>query len=52
MIKYIIGTIIGVCLTITILSVLAMLNMRGRISQLEGFAVQVTQLINSQKQTK
>lgn len=46
--------IVGVCVTLTVLSVWMMLSMNSRIARLESFAVQVTSLINSnsQKQTQ
>lgn len=45
--NYIIGIIIGVCITITVLSVWQLLSMAKRVAVLENFAVQVTNLINS-----
>lgn len=48
--KYIIGGIIGICITITVLSVWQMFRMNGRISQLENFAVEVAGIIRQAQQ--
>lgn len=45
-----VGIIIGVCLTITVTSVYIMFRMNARLVNLEGFALQVTSLINNSQQ--
>lgn len=48
--KYIIGAIVGICIAVTVISVWAMLNMRGRVTNLEAFAIQVSNIINQSQQ--
>lgn len=43
---HIVGVVIGVALTITVLSVWGLYNQNSRIYQLEAFAAQVTNIIN------
>lgn len=49
---YIIGAIVGVTITITVLSVWGLYKQNSRIYQLESFAAQVTNLINQGQQTQ
>jgi ABC-type lipoprotein release transport system permease subunit len=44
-----IGIIIGVCVTITVLSVYYLFQMNNRVVQLEVFATQLAQAINNNK---
>ena len=45
-----VGIVIGVCLTITVISVYVTFRMNTRLVNLEGFALQVTSLINNSQQ--
>ena len=47
----IIGIVIGVCVTVTVLSVWYLFNINSRVTALENFATQVVNIINqSQKE--
>ncbi|MES2224180.1 MAG: hypothetical protein V4469_04585 [Patescibacteria group bacterium] len=48
--KYIMGGIVGVCVAITVLSVWNVFSMRSRVTNLETFAGQVTNIINNSQQ--
>lgn len=49
--KYITGGIIGICITVTVLSVWQLFSMRSRIANLEVFATQVAALIKENSKT-
>ena len=50
--KIAIGIILGVCLTITCLSVYLVIQTQSRLATLESFAVQMVSLINNPQKQK